>query len=193
MQRKKYYQPPHQTTFSRLGKIITFTGILLIKLIFIQLEKGKKMKTQKKLLASLFLLFLFPFFIIAQDINVHNMIGKTQNDVINKYGKPVHRDKSNPAMDCMFYKTKNKRLTFVADQDGVFQAEANASYSNEKQARNALNEFITGSISTSFIVDTVSTEDFTLNKEGVNVELQLCENKMTKKYEIRVKAHRTGG
>lgn len=154
---------------------------------------GKKMKTQKKLLASLFLICLFPFFIIAQDISVHNMIGKTQNYVINKYGKPVHRDKSNPAMDCIFYKTKDKRLTFVADQKGVFQAEANASYSSENKARNALNDFITGSISESFIVDTVSTEDFVLNKEGVNVELQLCANKITKKYEIRVKARRTGG
>jgi len=150
------------------------------------------MKTQKKLLASLFLLCLFPFFIIAQDISVHNMIGKTQNDVINKYGKPVHRDKSNPAMDCMFYKTKNNRLTFVANQDGVFQAEANAYYSSEKKARNALNEFITGSISANFIVDTVSTEDFTLSKEGVNIELQLCENKIKKKYEIRVKALNIG-
>ncbi len=42
-------------------------------------------------------------------------------------------------------------------------------------------------------MDTVSTEDFVLNKEGVNVQLQLCENKITKKYEIRVKARRTGG
>jgi len=34
----KYYQPPHQTPFSRSGKIITFPAILLIKLIFIQLD-----------------------------------------------------------------------------------------------------------------------------------------------------------
>ncbi len=151
------------------------------------------MKKQTKLLASLFLLCLFSSIIIAQDISVHNMIGKTQNYVINKYGKPVHRDKSNPAMDCMFYKTKNNSLTFVANQDGIFQAEANASYSTEKKARNALNDFITGSISDSFVVDTVSTEDFVLTKEGVNVELQLCENRIKNKYEIRVKARRTGG
>jgi hypothetical protein len=151
------------------------------------------MKKQTKLLASLFLLCLFSSIIIAQDISVHNMIGKTQNYVINKYGKPVHRDKSNPAMDCMFYKTKNNSLTFVANQDGIFQAEANASYSTEKKARNALNDFITGSISDSFIVDTVSTKDFVLTKEGVNVELQLCENRIKNKYEIRVKARRTGG
>lgn len=151
------------------------------------------MKTKKKLLASLFLIWLFPFFIVAQDISVHNMIGKKQSDVIKKYGNPVHRDKSNPAMDCMFYKTKNIRLTFVANQEGVFQAEANASYSTKKQAKNTLDDFITRSITSDFIVDTVSTEDFTLIKEGVSVDLQLFENKIKKNYEIRVKANKMGG
>ena len=149
------------------------------------------MKTQKFFFVSIFLMFLLVQPCFAQDISVHKMIGKRQSDVIRHYGKPVHRDKSNPAMDCMFYRTKSKRLTFVADQDGVYQAEATASYATKKKARRILDDFISSSVTDHFNVDTVSVNDFVLHKSGVNVQLQMCENKISKKYELRVKAHRT--
>jgi len=41
-------------------------------------------------------------------------------------------------------------------------------------------------------VDTVSTSDFRLDKSGVKVDLQLYENKLSKKFEISVKANKTG-
>lgn len=149
------------------------------------------MKTQKIFLVSILLIFLIPVINNAQDISVHKMIGKTQREVMRKYGKPVHRDKSNPAMDCMFYKTKTRRITFVANQDGVYQAEATASYNTERKARSVIDNFITHSLAENFAVDTVTVNDFTLHKHGVNATLQLCKNNITNKFEIRVKAHKT--
>ena len=59
-------------------------------------------------------------------------IGKKQSDVIKKYGNPVHQDNSNPDMLCMFYQSGTNSMIFVANAQGVYQAEANVSYSAEK-------------------------------------------------------------
>jgi len=149
------------------------------------------MKTYNILITFLFL-FFFSFLLPAQDINVHNYIGKKQSEVIKKYGKPVHQDNSSPSMQCMFYKSGSNSMIFVADAEGVYQAEANVSYGNEKEARSDINSFISNSVSNGFAVDTVSTSDFRLLKSGVKVDLQMVENKLSKKFEIRVKANRSG-
>jgi len=149
------------------------------------------MKTQKLLLVSFFLICLFPLIIIAQDISVHSMIGKTRSDVIRKYGKPVHQDNSNPAMICMFYQPSAKRLIFVSDNDGVYQSEATASYDTEQTARDQVDEIINTSVSDGFVSDTISTHDFQLYKTGVKADLQLKENKISKKFEVSIKARRS--
>ena len=139
--------------------------------------------------------FLLPVFItnlsIAQDIAVHNLIGKLQKEVIKKYGKPVHKDDSNPDMICMYYKTGNNNMIFVADKNGVYQAEAVKSYGTESIARKELDAIITASSKNSFLIDTVSINDFNLQKSGVKVDLQISENKLTNKFDIRVKARRS--
>lgn len=137
------------------------------------------------------IIFLITFTICAQDISVHNFIGKPQKEVINKYGKPMHRDDSNPSMLCMFYKSDGNSMIFVADENGVYQAEATNSYSSEKSAKSAIDNFISSSSTNGYSVDTVSVNDFNLHKSGVKVGLQMSENKLTKKYDIRVKANRT--
>lgn len=128
---------------------------------------------------------------IAQDISVHNLIGKSPNVVVQKYGKPAHRDNSNPEMICMFYKSSSNTMIFVADKTGVYQAEATKSYDNESNARNEIANFIKTSTTNGFVTDTVSINDFNLFKTGVKVALQISENKLTNKFDIRVKANRS--
>ncbi len=144
-----------------------------------------------KLLVLLSVLFLFPFSSFGQDINVHNFIGKKQSDVIKKYGKPVHQDNSNSAMLCMFYKTDSNSMIFVSNDKGIYQAEATISYNSEKAARNDVSDLISKSILEGFGVDTVSAYHFKLKKPGVNVQLQMSENKITNKLDVRVKANKT--
>ena len=149
------------------------------------------MKT-KLVFLVLFLLIFFPLTnLSAQDISVHKFIGKTRNDVIKKYGNPVHQDNSNPAMICMFYQTKTNRMIFVSDKKGVYQAEATENYNTQGKARNAVDDFISSSVADGFAVDTVTINDFELSKTGVKADLQISENKITKNFDVNVKARRS--
>ena len=140
---------------------------------------------------SFFLVCLFPVFLSAQDISVHYFIGKPKSDVIKKYGNPAHQDNSDPNMMCMFYQTKTLRMIFVANKNGVYQSEATASYDSESKARNVVDNFIATSIKNEFAVDTVSVNDFQLYKTGVKAALQMSENKISKNYDVSVKANRS--
>lgn len=137
-----------------------------------------------------FILFLTMFRVIsfAQDINVHYMIGKKQSEVINKYGEPKHRDNSNPEMLCMFYQTKLNTMIFVANKTGVYQSEALKVYDSNNDAMKELDACILGSVKNGFTIDSVTTSDFHLRKAGVKADLQLNENVLSKKIEIRMKA-----
>lgn len=139
---------------------------------------------------SVFLVCLFQSVLLSQDINVQKYIGKTKKEVIKKYGKPVHIDNSNSAMICLFYKTKTKRLVFVTDKKGVYQAEAYASYNRKIKARRVITAFISRSVKDGFKIDTVSTNNFQIHKKGITADLKLIKNKITKKYEISVKARK---
>jgi hypothetical protein len=149
------------------------------------------MKNKKIILLYFLLMFALPSLIYSQSIEVHNFIGKSRNEVIKKYGNPVHKDDSNPAMICMFFKSKTGSMIFVSDKKGVYQAEATKSFDSQSEARSNIDSFISNSIKNGFAVDTVSTNDFELHKQGVKADLQLSENKIEKDFEIRVKANRT--
>lgn len=137
------------------------------------------------------ILLLFQDYELAQNIEVHNFIGKSSKEVINKYGNPVHKDDSNPAMVCMFYKSNTGSKIFVSDNAGVYQAEANETFSTEKEARSVVDKFISNSVSNGFAIDTVSTSDFRVTKKGIRADLQIAENKLSKSYDVKVKATRT--
>jgi hypothetical protein len=149
------------------------------------------MRTKKICFASFLLMFLIPVLLSAQDIGVHKFIGKTKADVIKKYGNPVHQDNSDPNMICMFYQTKTNRMIFVSDKSGVYQSEATANYDTEAKARSAVDEFISSSFTDGFTVDTVTINDFQLSKTGVKADLQISENKITKNFDVNVKARRS--
>lgn len=139
----------------------------------------------------IFLLLLTASNLKAQDINVHYMIGKKQSEVIKKYGNPVHRDDSNPEMLCMFYKNKLNSMIFVADQKAVFQSEALKTYDDRIDAVKDLDACISKSVSNGYSIDTVTTSDFHLKIKGVKADLQLNENKLSNKFEIRMKANKS--
>ena len=147
------------------------------------------MKTIKMFFVLFFLVCLFPVLLIAQDISVHEFIGKTKSDVIKQYGNPVHQDNSNPDMMCMFYQTKTVRMIFVSNKEGIYQSEATVNYSSEANARAAIDDLIKSSLSESFTVDTVSVNDFQIYKSGVKADVQITENKITKNFDVSVKAH----
>ena len=149
------------------------------------------MKTKKVFFVSFFLICLVPVLLIAQDISVHKFIGKTKSEVIKKYGNPVHQDNSNPDMMCMFYQTKTNRMIFVANKEGIYQAEATTTYDSETKARNIFNKFIADCRADGFEADSISANDFQLHKTGVKADLQLSENKITKNFDVSVKARRS--
>jgi hypothetical protein len=149
------------------------------------------MKINKIIFASFILTFLITPLITAQDLNVHYMIGEKQSVVTQKYGNPVHQDNSSPEMMCMFYQTKTSRLIFVANKEGVYQSEATASYDSETSARKDITDLISGSLSKGFEVDSVSTSDFHLHKHGLRIDVRMTENKLSKKYEVSVKANKS--
>jgi len=148
------------------------------------------MKKQKFLIVIFFLIFILAHQSNAQDIGVHNFIGKKQSDVIKQYGNPAHKDNSNPAMLCMFYKSNSSSMIFVADGNGIYQAEATKMFDKENSARSEVDSFISNSIKSGFDIDTVTVSDFHLRKKGAKVDLQISENKLSNKFEIRVKANK---
>jgi hypothetical protein len=149
------------------------------------------MKTRNYFFVSFFLMCLIPVLLSAQDISVHKFIGKTKADVIKKYGNPAHQDNSNPDMMCMFYQTKTNRMIFVSNRDGVYQSEATINYSSEENARTAVDELIKKSVADGFAVDSVSVNDFQIHKSGVKADVQMTENKITKNFDVSVKAHKS--
>jgi len=149
------------------------------------------MKLLKIFYLLLFLLLCNALIIKAQDLNVHFLIGKKQSEVIKKYGNPIHRDDSNPEMICMFYKNKLNTMIFVSNKVEVYQSEASKSYDTKVDAIKDLDGCIAGSLSNGFGVDSVTTSDFRLRKKGVKADVQIIENKLSEKFEIRVKANKT--
>ena len=140
---------------------------------------------------TFFLICLIPSLLTAQDISVHKFIGKPKSDVIKKYGNPAHQDNSNPDMMCMFYQTKTNRMIFVSNKDGVYQSESTANFSTEAGARKAVDDLIKNSIADGFAVDTVSANDFQLHKTGVKADVQMTENKISKNFDVSVKARKS--
>lgn len=149
------------------------------------------MKTKNCFFVSFFLFCLIPYLLSAQDISVHYFIGKPKSDVIKQYGNPVHQDNSNPEMMCMFYQTKTNRMIFVSNKEGVYQSEASANYDSETKARSVLESIIKNSKADGFAVDSISANDYQLHKTGVKADLQLSENKITKNFDVSMKARKS--
>ncbi len=145
-----------------------------------------------------FIIFVILFFFtcgitIAQEISICKLIGKSTNEVIRQYGKPIHQDMSNPAMQCMFYKTKDYQLVFVANKEGVYQAEGNLSYGSKRNAGKAITGFLSDCGEKGMKIDTVNADEFNVDGDNFKMNIVLFQNTSSNKYEIKVKANRSGG
>lgn len=149
------------------------------------------MKTTTSVCLVIFIIIFDYHFLKSQDINVHCMIGKKQNEVINKYGNPVHKDNSNPAMICMFYKTKVGTMIFVSNKADIYQSEATKSYDTKIDAQTELDACISKSVNDGFMIDSVTVTDFRLRRKGIKADLMMIENKLSNKFEIRMKANKS--
>lgn len=147
------------------------------------------MKSSRAIAVILLLFFLLlPNTVLSQNIEVFNFIGKSMNSAVNNYGKPAHQDRSDPAMECVFYKTKTHQLVFVGNKQGIYQAEGSKYYGNKSSATKALDKIISSSINSGFVCDTVSVTEFNIEKKGVAADICLYENVGSQKFEVRVKA-----
>lgn len=146
-----------------------------------------------KIILFILLLPILTIKVHSQDMAVYKMIGKSINEVISTYGKPVHQDKSNPAMVCIFYKTKTTQKVFVADNKKVFQAEGSFCYTNKTKAMNSLLNLVTDTENKGFTVDTLNSSEYILYRNSAKVNLSLFENTFSNKYEVKVKAQKTMG
>lgn len=150
------------------------------------------MKTSRLFISLLIIFFFFLFTsTLAQNINVHEMLGKNLNQVISVYGKPAHQDRSNPAMECLFYKTEAYQMVFVANKEGVFQAEGCKTFNSKTAAENQLNKIISECLSKGFETDTLNASEFNVHKPGVKMILSIFENNYSQKYEVKVKANKS--
>lgn len=145
-----------------------------------------------KKLCIYFLFLLFGFFnsMNAQDIKVHNFIGKQLNDVIANYGKPVHQDNSIPEMVSTFFKLPDRNYIFISDSRGVYQAQASLNYNTKDEAAEALTKFIKDCQSNTFISDTLSSEHIKLHKKGEKIDVTIFQMSSGKS-QIKIEAAKT--
>ena len=134
----------------------------------------------------------FPAGIYSQ-CDMHNYIGKSQAELIKSLGKPAYIDDSNKSMVMIFYKSPGMNKSFVADKNGIYQAEATQSFNSEKSCKATLNKYISDMINKGFTVDTISVSEFQSSKSGVSCDFRYELNSISKKYEISFSAHRREG
>lgn len=132
---------------------------------------------------------LSPLTLKAQNLHCEKFISKPLTSVIEKYGKPVFTDDSNPEMTCVFYKDNNSRKVFVSGKKGIYQAEAWEYFSSKAKAESALDNFISDCCKKGFVSDTVSNVLYNLSHTGVKLSIEMSFNKNTKKYELKTEAH----
>lgn len=130
---------------------------------------------------------------IHSQCDMHNYIGKSQAQLIKSLGKPAYIDDSNKSMVMIFYRSPNINKSFVADKNGIYQAEATQTFDTEKSCRAAVNKYISDMINKGFTVDTLSVSEFQSTKSGVLCDFRFGKNNTTNKYEISFSAHRREG
>ncbi|MBU1101000.1 MAG: hypothetical protein KKA84_11410 [Bacteroidetes bacterium] len=138
-------------------------------------------------LTLLLLLLLSTSDLLAQK-EVYDMIGKKMNNVIKTFGKPTYHDKSNPDLECIFYQTKDHRIAFVGNQNGIYQVEKCVFYNGKNAASNSFTQMLKKCCQKGFEVDSLDTYEYELKYSGITMNLSLYENSVLNKFEVRIKA-----
>ena len=158
--------------------------------IFLIKKAGGDMK---RLIIPAAIIFLFAFSTIsAQNQPIYKMIGKNCSEVKKIYGKPKKHDASNKSMECVFYKNKFSRMVFVGNESGVFQAELNRSFSSKEKAESFFEDYLSNCEKDGFKKDSIDVYEYDFRKSGKRVNISMFHNRMKKKYEVGVKAKKSG-
>ncbi|HCY77533.1 MAG TPA: hypothetical protein DHV28_16580 [Ignavibacteriales bacterium] len=146
------------------------------------------MKKIKLVLSVIVLCFLFQDTNYAQLINIQRFIGRSQIDLINELGTPVHFDDSNPLMMHMTYNFLS--IECIADQNGIYQVQLTRKYTSEKEAYDDIKDFIACSIREGFISDSISAKKFILKNKGIKTEISLDQLIDSPYIELKIEALR---
>ena len=124
----------------------------------------------------------------AQLLNIQRFIGRSQTELINELGTPVHFDDSNPSMMYMSYNLLS--LKCIADQNGIYKVELTRNYTSEKEAYDDINDFISCSVRDGFISDSLSARKYILNKSDIHTEITLEQINDSPYLELKINASR---
>ncbi len=139
------------------------------------------------------LIFFSSHSVYTQNLDVHLMLGKRIDQVISKYGKPNHQDRSNKSMECVFYKTKTHQTVFVSNENGVYQSEGSYCFDTQSAALKSMSNLIDECKTYGFEIDTLNSQEYNVFTSEVKLNASLFENTLSKKYEVKIKANRTTG
>ncbi|OGU55860.1 MAG: hypothetical protein A2V66_17990 [Ignavibacteria bacterium RBG_13_36_8] len=142
----------------------------------------------KKTIYMIGLYFIINSLLKAQEIKVHTFVGKSLNDVITSYGKPIYQDKTNPDMICTFYQTNTKKYVFISDANGVYQAQADLNFKTKEEAQSVLDDLIINCIQDGYKSDTLGTDKFKIHRKGNLLEVNVSQLTDDNKCLISVKA-----
>lgn len=107
----------------------------------------------------------------AQLINIQRFIGKSQIDLINELGAPVHFDNSNPSMMYMNYNFLS--IQCIADHNSIYKVQLSRNYTSEKEAYDDIRDFILCSTREGFLSDSISSRYYTLESKDINTEITI--------------------
>lgn len=81
-------------------------------------------------------------------------------------------------------------MTFVSDENSIFQADVLVFYENKNAAKTELNKVVSQANQQSFAADTLSSTEFKLKKEDVAFDIAMVQDPNSMKYEISIHAKR---
>lgn len=127
----------------------------------------------------------------AQEVKVYDLLGKHPAEIIEKFGDPVYLDSTVSSAVCIFYKYPTGSMSFVADSAGVYQAESSLEFKIKRDARSELNSILKNTSSAKFVIDEETENDVRLRKPGVLFRVELTEDKVQRRYEVKLKANKS--
>lgn len=117
-------------------------------------------------------------------LDVYKYIGTSQTQLINSPGNPSPLDNTNSTMAMIFYRSSFLTKSFVADKNGIYQAEETQTFDTEKNCKTSLNIYLSDLSNKGFVVDSLSESEFNSSKSSVSCNINYGLNELTKKYVI---------
>ncbi|MCK7525613.1 MAG: hypothetical protein MZV64_52420 [Ignavibacteriales bacterium] len=81
-------------------------------------------------------------------------------------------------------------LKCIADQNGIYKVELTRNYTSEKEAYDDISDFISCSARDGFISDSLSAQEYILNKSDIRTEITLEQINDSPYLELKINASR---